>query len=352
MKVGRTRYQTVWMKRGTVHLVDQNLLPYKFRIRKCRTVEETARAIENMTVRGAGAIGVAAGFGVAQGVLAVPRRATSAALLKRLRAARARIERTRPTARNLFYASGRVYEACVRASHDPAKAREAALSAAGAIAREDARAAFRIGEIGERLIRSGDTILTHCNAGWLAFSDWGTALAPVYLAHRRGKKVFVYADETRPRSQGARLTAWELSNEGVPHAVIADAAAGSLLSRGKVRLVIVGADRIAANGDTANKIGTYPLAVVARENRVPFYVAAPLSTFDETLSSGREIPIENRHGSELFDARWFRALKRSRVENPAFDVTPARYITGIITERGIVKPARAAIRRLLARARL
>ena len=196
------------------------------------------------------------------------------------------------------------------------------------------------------MIFSGSGILTHCNAGWLAFSDWGTALAPMYVAKREGKKFFVYVDETRPRSQGARLTAWELGHENIPHAVIADAAAGSLIRRKKIHLILVGADRIAANGDVANQIGTYTLAVLAKENGIPFFVAAPLSTFDLKLESGEEIPIENRPKEELFGKRWFRALTKSLVENPAFDITPARYIKGIITEKGIVEANRKAIRKL------
>lgn len=329
MKVGGKHYKTVWFRAGVVHLIDQNALPFRFKILRCKNHVQTADAIQRMFVRGAGAIGVAAGFAMAQ--------ATQRADLKQLQTAKKLIESTRPTARNLFYAVERVYTAAVR------HGRSAAIAEAQCIAAEDEAAARRIGELGEKLISHGSNLMTHCNAGWLAFSDWGTALAPLYAAKRKGKKFFVYVDETRPRSQGARLTAWELGNERIPHAVIADSAAGHIMQNNKIRFAIVGADRIAANGDVANKIGTYSLAVLAKENKIPFYVAAPLATFDLSARSGASIPIESRPKEELFDRQWFRTMKRSGVQNPAFDVTPAKYITGIITEKGIIRANRSSI---------
>jgi S-methyl-5-thioribose-1-phosphate isomerase len=247
-----------------------------------------------------------------------------------------------------------------RASGDPAlgadptaagRACEAALEEARAIADEYAERGRRIGEHGLPLVQDGTRVLTHCNAGWLALVDWGSAPAPVYLAHREGRDVFVWVDETRPRNQGANLTSWELLQEGVPHKVIADNAGGWFMRRGEVDLVIVGADRIAANGDVANKIGTYEKAVLAREHGIPFYVAAPTSTIDPLCPSGDEIPIEERAEDELHYVQGSGrgGLGRVRVTpraasaaNPAFDVTPARYVTGIITERGIVPPGQVA----------
>jgi S-methyl-5-thioribose-1-phosphate isomerase len=279
-----------------------------------------------MLVRGAGAIGATAGFAMAQAFLA------KADADK----ARHEIEATRPTAQNLFYAVERVFN-----SADP-------VAEAQKIADEDAESCRRIGELGDALIKDGMRIETHCNAGWLAFVDYGTALSPLYAAHRGGKKIFVYVDETRPRGQGARLTAWELQNENVPHAIIADNAGAFLMSQGKVDLVIVGSDRIAANGDVANKIGTLEKAIVAKEYGVPFYVAAPTSTIDRNCPSGRAIPIEERSADEVLYQTG--PTKRGKIEevlvcspgakafNPAFDVTPAGYITGIITEKGILKP--------------
>jgi S-methyl-5-thioribose-1-phosphate isomerase len=329
LNVGGVDYRTIWMEGGSVLMIEQNLLPFEFRVKECRDYLETCHAIRTMAVRGAGAIGAAAGYAMAQAAVA----------REPLDRARAAIESTRPTARNLFYATERVYRAALIAP-------EAALDEAQAIADEDAAASRRIGELGAALIPDGAGILTHCNAGWLAFVDFGTALSPVYFAHREGKKIFVYADETRPRSQGARLTAWELNQAGVPHAIIPDNAAAWLMALGKISLVIVGADRIAANGDTANKIGTLEKAIAARHFGIPFYVAAPTSTFDAECRDGSHIPIEERSEDEVLwqdgvtnDGR--RETIRvcspgSHALNPAFDVTPAGLITGFITEKGIL----------------
>jgi methylthioribose-1-phosphate isomerase len=257
------------------------------------------------------------------------------------------IRATRPTARDLFYAVERV-ETAVRQAPTIADGRRAAVQLAGRLADENAAAGERIGRVGEPLIRHGMQLMTQCNAGWLAFADWGSALAPIYQAHRHGKQPFVYVPETRPRSQGAKLTAWELGQEGVAHALLADTACGSYIQRGKIECVIVGADRIAANGDTANKIGTYTLALLAHHHNVPFYVAAPRSTFDFATPNGAAIPIEERSPEEV---AWVSGraddgtLQRVQISpeatparNPAFDVTPAALITSFITDAGIIPP--------------
>lgn len=334
MLVNGKHYRTVWMEGQTVYLIEQNLLPFEFKIHEAKTYRETCRAIKTMLVRGAGAIGATAGFAMAQ---AFQEKANTAQ-------ARKEIEATRPTAQNLFYAVKRVYE-----STDPA-------AEAQKIAAEDAASSRRIGEFGSALIKDGYKIETHCNAGWLAFVDHGTALSPIYTAHHSGKKIFVYVDETRPRGQGARLTAWELKNENVPHAIIADNAGAFLMSQGKIDLLIVGADRIAQNGDVANKIGTLEKAICAQEYGIPFYVAAPTSTFDLACPNGKSIPIEERSEDEVLYqtgptaagslAKILVCSPGSHAINPAFDVTPAKYITGIITEKGVIAPNPERIRRL------
>jgi S-methyl-5-thioribose-1-phosphate isomerase len=292
-----------------------------------------------MIVRGAGAIGAAAAYAMAQAFL---ENGNDHGFVE---TARQQIEHTRPTAQNLFYAVERVYNAGRLSVAQ-------AVDEAHRIADEDADACQKIGELGNDLIVDGSNIETHCNAGWLAFVDYGSALSPVYAAHRSGKQVFVYADETRPRGQGARLTAWELKNENVPHAIIADNAGAHLMSQGKVDMMIVGSDRIAANGDVANKIGTLEKAIAARYYGIPFYVAAPVSTIDFDCTSGAGIPIEQRHQDEVLyqsgpDAEG--KLEKVRVSspgsdavNPAFDVTPAGLVTAVITDQGIFKPEQLA----------
>jgi S-methyl-5-thioribose-1-phosphate isomerase len=333
MKVDGKDYLTVWMEGNSVFMIEQNMLPFEFRVAECKTYQETSAAIRNMTIRGAGAIGAAAGFAMAQAALALP--------LSGLEEARKTIESTRPTARNLFYATERVFMA---AMNSPAKA----VTEAIAIADEDAAASRRIGELGNSLIPQKAGVGTHCNAGWLAFVDFGTALSPIYHAFSQGKDVFVYADETRPRGQGARLTAWELHNAGIPHAIIPDNAMAYYMAQGKVDMVIVGADRIAANGDTANKIGTLEKAIAAKHFGIPFYVAAPMSTIDYHCPDGSHIIIEERDQDEVLyqygiteDGRREKILvcsPGSKALNPAFDVTPAELITSFITEKGIIKP--------------
>lgn len=344
MKVNGVEYRTVWAEKSgrLVKLIDQNALPHEFKVVEARDCAETALAIKQMTVRGAPAIGAAAAFGLAQAFAQAP----SEKLWEVASAWRKAIEATRPTAVDLFHATRRVWNA-TEASGAPA---ETAVREAQALADESIQACKKIGEQGQSLLGDGSRVLTHCNAGWLACVDWGTALSPVYAAHRAGNKVFAYCTETRPRGQGARLTAWELANEGVEHVIIADSAAAFLMAQGKIGLVIVGADRIAANGDTANKIGTYSLAIAAEKHGVPFYVAAPTSTIDLSKASGAQIPIEYRSEEEVHvvrgtdetgriaSIRWSSPL--SHAENPAFDVTPAGLVTAFITEAGVVEPSK------------
>ncbi|MBI3252770.1 MAG: S-methyl-5-thioribose-1-phosphate isomerase [Candidatus Omnitrophica bacterium] len=348
MRVRGKNYKTVWMKGGSVYLIDQTLLPFRFKIVRLRNHRETCQAIRTMVVRGAGAIGAAAGFAMAQAVSEAPVHGFSDYIKK----AKNRIEATRPTARNLFYAVDRVFEEAGKSRYPKKAAFEKAL----ALAFKDENDCRRIGEIGNRLLKNGVRVGTHCNAGWLAFVDHGSALSPVFAAAKSKKKVFVYVDETRPRGQGARLTAWELQNENIPHVIIPDNATAYLMSKKKIDLMIVGADRIAANGDTANKIGTLEKAICAKEFKIPFYVAAPTSTFDLGCSSGKQIPIEERSEDEVLyqsgrtangkEEKILVASPGSKALNPAFDVTPAKFLTGIITEKGIVKAARENILKL------
>lgn len=346
MIVGDRSYQTVWMEDRSVKMIDQNALPFNFQIHECLNYWDTCMAITDMTVRGAGAIGAAAAFAMAQAFMEAPE--TDRELF--LQDAKEEIEGTRPTARNLFYAVERVFEAGrISAENARTEAQKIALQDM-----EDTRA---IGQFGNKLIKNNARILTHCNAGWLAFVDFGTALSPIYTAKKEGKDIFIYVDETRPRSQGARLTAWELMQEGVPFTIIPDNAAASLMQQGMIDLVIVGADRIARNGDTANKIGTLGRAVLAQAFGVPFYVAAPTSTIDGACKTGKDIIIEERSQDEVLyqdgiDANGNKVkvmvcAPGSTAYNPAFDVTPAKYITGIITEHGIIKAHHQSISSLL-----
>jgi len=345
MIVGEKSYQTVWIEGTSVFMIQQNLLPFEFKIHECPTYWDTCMAITDMIVRGAGAIGAAAGYAMAQAFL-LSNKKTKALTI---REARQDIENTRPTAKNLFYAVDRVYQAGLVSP-------ENAMIEAQKVALEDSQNSKKIGEYGAGLFGRSINILTHCNAGWLAFVDYGTALAPVYLAKRQGKDVFVYVDETRPRNQGAKLTAWELNNDGVPHVIIPDNAAAALMAKKKIDFVIVGADRIAANGDVANKIGTLEKAIIAKEFDVPFYVAAPTSTFDLECKTGKNIPIEERDQDEVLyqtgidnNGNVIKVLVSSpgsKALNPSFDVTPAKYITGIITERGIIKAHNMSIKKI------
>ena len=345
---GQTR-QSIWREGDVVQVIDQRHLPHRLVIETLRTWQDCATALRDMHIRGAGLIGVTAGFAVWLGL----RDHGPAALTEIIAALKA----TRPTAVNLAWAADRVAAAAARGV-------EAALAEAEAIRREDVEMSHRIGahglqvimEISARKRGAPVNILTHCNAGWLAFVDLGTATAPIYLAYDAGIPIHVWVDETRPRNQGAKLTAWELGQHGVPHTVIADNAGGHLMQHGLVDMVIVGADRVTRSGFAANKIGTYLKALAAHDNGVPFYVALPSSTFDWTMDDGvREIPIEERGGEEVtrMDGWCDGAVREvrvtpagSRAANYGFDVTPPRLITGLITERGICRANRLAIRAL------
>lgn len=337
------------MEDGIVKMIDQPKLPHRFAITSLPHHIDTARAISTMIVRGAGAIGATGAYGMAQAALEAP----SGNFHAYIAAAANTMRHTRPTAQNLFYGIQFVLNAIEAEGDDIGQARAAAVAAAQAVADDDDASCRAIGENGAGLVPDQARVSTHCNAGWLAFVDWGSALSPLYVAHRGGKDVFVFVDETRPRSQGARLTAWELGQEGVPHAVIADNAAGHYMRTGQVNMVIVGSDRIAANGDVANKIGTYTSALAAKASGVPFFVAAPTTTIDTDCPSGDAIPIEERSDEEVRytwgwsdDGQFIRVRTvpdGSPGRNPAFDVTPAELVAGIITEKGVIPATPAGI---------
>jgi methylthioribose-1-phosphate isomerase len=338
-----------WLPEGALELLDQRALPRALVYLRLTSAAAVADAIGSLAVRGAPAIGCAAAYGVA--VEAWRLRDTSpAAATAQLEYAIARLAASRPTAVNLFWALDRMRGAWQRANGASGAAlAETLLAEADAIAREDQAVNRRMGELGAALVPDGARILTHCNAGALATAGHGTALGVVRSAHGAGKRPQVFADETRPVLQGARLTAWELQQDGIPVTLIPDVAAGHLLARGAIDLVIVGADRVAANGDVANKIGTYALAVLADRHRVPFYVACPLSTLDLATASGDAIPIEERAATEVLGygtERW--APDGIDVLNPAFDVTPASLVTALITEAGVLhRPDAPGLRRLV-----
>jgi len=330
--------KTISWDRGAVVMIDQKALPHEERYITCRKYPEVIDAINNMVIRGAPAVGIAAAMGIALGVL----NSSGEQMKEDFYSICDAFSRTRPTAVNLFWAIDRM-KSCFEkefASTPHIKAdgiKKALAEEALRILEEDVRANRRMGVHGRHLIKDGDAILTHCNAGALATGGYGTALGVIRAAHEEGKKIHVLVDETRPLLQGARLTAWEMKNEGISATLITDSMAGSFMKRGMVNLVIVGADRIAANGDVANKIGTYSLAVLAKENRVPFYVAAPISTIDCQAGTGNEIPIEERKAEEVLRFHGTKiAPEGFNAHNPAFDVTPKRYITAIITEKGII----------------
>jgi methylthioribose-1-phosphate isomerase len=328
---------------GHVRLIDQTLLPTELVYRDCRTVEEMWEAIRSLRVRGAPAIGVAAAMGVVLGMQPFTGRERGAYAAK-LKEVTNYLRTSRPTAVNLFWALERL-EKTVRPFFEqraPAELTRLLLDEARAIEEEDRRMCREIGRVGARLIADGQGVLTHCNAGGLATADYGTALAVLFAAAEQGRTFHVFADETRPLLQGARLTTWELQQRGIDVTLICDSMAAQVMKEGKIKLVITGADRIAANGDTANKIGTYGVALLAHAHEIPFYVAAPSSTFDLSLASGDAIPIEQRDPREITHGLGKQiAPEGVKVYNPAFDVTPARLIAGIITEKGMIQPVTA-----------
>jgi len=357
---GRTQhYRTVAFDRArnAVLLVEQRLLPHEFKIVATKNFRETAGAVHDMIVRGAPAIAATAAYGLAQGALAF-RGCDRRTFSRHIETVYQTLKAARPTAVDPVNAMNGV-RAVMRAGKTVAEQQSLALAAAEEFASEDVRHCEEIGRHGAKLIRSGMNILTHCNAGWLACVDIGTATGPMYAAQAQGKKFHVFCDETRPRSQGATLTAWELAQQKISHQVIADDAAGHLMQRGEIDLVVVGSDRtLGRTGEVANKIGTYTMAVLAKRHGIPFYVAIPLSTIDWKLKSGFDIPIEERHESEVLGA-WGKisnpqsairnpqsnrrvyvrvANPTSGARNPGFDVTPPELITGIITPVGIFKP--------------
>jgi methylthioribose-1-phosphate isomerase len=326
-------------KDGVLKLIDQTKLPNEHIIMECRTYTEVADAIKNMIVRGAPAIGVSAAYGIAIGAMAASGDSKEL-FFKELSKICDVMKSTRPTAVNLFWAVDRVFKKAQSVSKKSiGDIRDAILKEACIMDEEDIRTNKAIGLNGSKLIKENSTILTHCNAGALATCDYGTALGVIRAAYEAGKNISVFADETRPYLQGARLTAWELKQDNIPVTLICDNMAGHFMKSGKIDLCIVGADRIALNGDTANKIGTYSVAVLARENSIPFYIAAPVSTIDFSIETGDSIPIEERKAEEVTHIRGVPiAPDGICVANPAFDVTPNRYITAIITERGVIYP--------------
>ncbi len=347
---GRTEhYRTVTFDAAanSVRLIEQRLLPHEFKIIGTKDFRATAAAIRDMIVRGAGAIGATAAYGLAQGARAF-RGGDTKKFCAHLEVVYRTLKEARPTAVDPVNA---MHQVLVEMSHGETIAEQQALALAAAeeFANEDARHCEEIGRHGAKLIRNGMKLLTHCNAGWLAFVDIGTATAPMYAAQVQRKKFHVFCDETRPRSQGATLTAWELAQQKISHQIIADNAAGHLMQRGEIDLVIVGSDRVLGRtGEVANKIGTYTKAVLAARHKIPFYVAIPLSTVDWRLKRGFDIPIEERHESEVLGAWGVNPQGRreyirvanpgSGARNPGFDVTPAELVTGIITPAGIFKP--------------
>jgi len=331
--------RTVEWRDGKVAMIDQRVLPHELVVAEYTDYRQVAQAIRDMVVRGAPAIGVTAAMGLALASLQSAAR-DRATLLRDLESAAQVLRAARPTAVNLGWGLDRMWRRATDESLDSADDIRAALVVqAQAMAEEDVAVNRRMGEHGATLIRDGDTILHHCNTGGLAAVDYGTALGVIRCAHEQGKRVHVFVDETRPRLQGARLTAWELQQWGIPFTLIADGAAGHFLRQGQINLVLFGADRIARNGDVANKVGSYMLAVVARENDIPVYSVAPTSTVDLTLSDGDAIPIEERDPREVTELGGVRiAPQGAHAANPAFDVTPHRYLTGIVTENGIAYP--------------
>ncbi|HLN61917.1 MAG TPA: S-methyl-5-thioribose-1-phosphate isomerase [Symbiobacteriaceae bacterium] len=341
--------RTVDLSREAVRLIDQRRLPNEMVVMECRDYHAVGEAIKTLAVRGAPAIGVTAAGGLALAAQALKDR-PAADFWSGLENAAAELRSTRPTAVNLFWAIQKVMDfAATQKGRPTGDVAEALFHFALGMAEEDVAVNKQMAEYGQELVKDGDGILTHCNTGSLATVDWGTALGVIRMAHEKGKNIHVYVDETRPVLQGSRLTAWECVHFGIPATLITDNMAAHMMRLGKINICFVGADRIAANGDTANKIGTYGVSVLAREHGIPFYVVAPSSTVDLAIESGAEIEIEERKHEEVTHIGGVRiAPEGIGVANPAFDVTPAKYITGIITEAGIVYPPfRVNLQRLL-----
>ena len=361
MKINGRHYKTIWVKEGdekTIQIIDQRNLPHEFVIEELNSVEDVFNAIKEMHVRGAPLIGATAAYGMYLSVLEAEEKKDE----RIIEGSAEKLISARPTAKDLEWAVKQQLEK-INKTNDLKEKKRIALSNAKKISNESAEQCKKIGEFGVKLIeeisrkKNGETvnILTHCNAGWLACIDFGTATAPIYEAQKKGIKIHVWVDETRPRNQGSRLTAWELLQQEVPHTVIVDNAGGHLMQNGLVDLVLVGTDRTTFNGDVANKIGTYLKALAAKDNEIPFFVALPSPTIDWEMKSGKSIPIEERNSDEvkyargLLDGKIRKVLltpKESHAKNYAFDVTPARLITGLITERGICKADEKSIKEL------
>lgn len=343
--------QPIKWKKDRLYLLDQRLLPEKEVYIECKTYRDAALAIKQMVVRGAPAVGITAALGIALGVQEIPEQGEKS-FLTRLEKICREMASTRPTAVNLFWAIDRMQQAANNGGQKSLKEiKQHLLQEALKILKEDIESNRRMGEFGQQLLNDGFRVLTHCNAGALATGGYGTALGVIRAAHEQGKRIQVIADETRPFLQGARLTAWELKKDGIAVTVITDNMAGFLMQQHQIDAVIVGADRIAANGDTANKIGTYSVAILAKAHKIPFYVAAPLSTIDFSIKTGTEIPIEHRHAEEVTHLGGKRMVPRGvDVWNPAFDVTPHAYISAIITDRGVAeRPYRQNLKKLISK---
>ena len=355
MKVGKKNFTTLWVEKGNrIKIIDQTQLPYKFVVTELNSLTDFCDAIRNMKVRGAPLIGVTAAFGFALSILRNP-------LRKNINISYEKLLKTRPTAVNLKWALNIIKNKVLK--HKSRDRGKIAMDLAKKIRQDDIDNCEKIGLNGYKLLeqiylkkRRRLNILTHCNAGWLATIDWGTALAPIYKAHKKKIPIHVWVDETRPRNQGALLTAWELNHEKIPYTIIVDNAGGHLMQTGKVDLCLVGSDRTAINGDVCNKIGTYLKALAAFENNIPFFVALPVSTFDSNLRDGKKIPIENRDGREITHVNFLENrmlverniyFNGAEVINPAFDVTPYQYISKLITENGICSAKKDSILKII-----
>lgn len=354
MRQAKQKVETLRWRKGRLEMIDQRILPARFRYLAYRDASGVAKGIRSMVVRGAPAIGVAAAYGVALEAIRLARKTRNPGkFAARLQKGMEVLAKSRPTAVNLFWALERMRRVWGRqAAYGPFLVAERLLQEAKSIHREDIRINQAMGRWGARLLRSGMRVLTHCNAGALATAGHGTALGVIRSAVAQGKRISVVADETRPFLQGARLTAWEMLQERIPVTLITDNMAGHLMARGEVDAVVVGTDRVAANGDVANKIGTYMVAVLARRHRIPFYVACPASTVDVNLNHGRKIPIEERNSSEVTGfgkTSW--APRGVAIRNPAFDVTPGKLVSALITEDGIFRPGSTAFHKWVAQLR-